>query len=132
MKNITEHQIRTVVKDTAREIIDDLSKDPDTDRDMLIERMDEEHDALFVQLVGHGRIDQYDVSDLARTAPACATILLVAEADAYVENDGGLWQGLTYGVLASIAYYSLRNLLYVAMKAEGVDSNNDRPFAEGQ
>jgi hypothetical protein len=57
-------------------------------------------------------------------------ILKAAELDAWVEDDEGLWQGLTFGVLPAMAYYSLRNLLYQAMKDAGHDSNDDRPFAQ--
>lgn len=56
-------------------------------------------------------------------------IIQVAKADAWVEDDHGLWDGLTYGVVPSMAYFSLRNLLYQAMKEAGHDSNEDRPFA---
>jgi hypothetical protein len=66
---------------------------------------------------------------MVQTAGPCAEIIRVAEADAWVEDDRGLWEGLTYGVLACIAYYSLRNLLYQALTEAGHDSNDDLPFA---
>ena len=124
---LTDEQVRDAVKSTAQEIIDDLASD--TDRETLIDRMDEECDTLWSQLVQHGRIDQYDSDDLVRCAGACGTIITVAEADAWVETDTGLWEGLTYGVVPSIAYFSLRNLLYSALKDAGVDSNDDEPLA---
>ncbi len=93
--------------------------------------MDEECDTLFGRLVKQGRIDQYTVDDLVETAADCAAIIQLAEQDAWVEDDHGLWDGLTYGVLASIAYFSLRNLLYQAMKDAGHDSNEDHPFSKG-
>ena len=64
------------------------------------------------------------------TAGDCAAIIKLAEQEAWVEDDYGLWDGLSYGILASIAYFSLRNLLYQAMKDAGHDSNEDRPFSK--
>lgn len=128
MKTLTEHQVRVSVADTVTEIVEAFKDEPDTDRETVIERLDEECDTLFGQLVRHGRIDQYDVDDLIATAQPCGVILQVAQADAWVEDDNGLWDGLTYGVLASIAYFSLRNLLYERMKQAGHDTNDDYPF----
>lgn len=102
---------------------------PETDRETVIERLDEECDALFGSLVRNGRIDQYTVDDLIATAQPCAVILKVAQEDAWVEDDCGLWDGLTFGVLASITYFSLRNLLYERLKRQGHDTNDDYPFA---
>ena len=129
MTSLTEQEVRDSVHATCTDIIGDYKGEPETDRETLLERMDEETDALFGQLVQHGRIDQYDVEDLVRTAQPCATIIAVGEQDAWVEDDTGLWEGLTYGVLASIAYFALRNLLYEALKDRGHDSNEDYPFA---
>src|SRR5712692_3920894 len=122
-------EVRDKIGETVAEIIGDYQDDPETDRETLIERMDEECDALFGRLVKQGRIDQYTVDDLVETASDCAAIIKLAEQDAWVEDDYGLWDGLTYGILASIAYFSLRNLLYQAMKDAGHDSNEDRPFS---
>ncbi len=122
-------EVRDKIGETVAEIIGDYQDDPETDRETLIERMDEECDALFGRLVKQGRIDQYTVEDLVETAGDCAAIIKLAEQDAWVEDDHGLWDGLTYGILASIAYFSLRNLLYQAMKDAGHDSNEDRPFS---
>lgn len=129
MSAITAEQVRENVKSTVEDIISDFKDEPDTDRETLIERMDEECDTLFGQLVKQGRIDQYGVDDLVETAADSATIIKVASEDAWVEDDSGLWDGLTYGVLASIAYFSLRNLLYQAMTNAGHDSNDELPFA---
>ena len=129
MTETTQDLVRERIKDTVEDIIDDYKDDPDTDRETLIERIDEECDSLFGCLVGHGRIDHYDIDDLVATASDCAAIIKVAKADAWVEDDDGLWDGLTYGVLASVAYFSLRNLLYQALADEGHDSNDDYPFA---
>lgn len=129
MNTTTQQDVRTSVADTAADIINDYKEKPDTDRETLIERMDEETDAVFGNLVQHGRIDQYDEDDLVATAQPCAVIIQTAKADAWVEDDSGLWEGLTYGLTASIAYFSLRNLLYQKMTDLGYDSNEDYPFA---
>jgi len=121
-------EVRAKIEETVADIIGDYRDDPEADRETLIERMDEECDTLFGRLVKQGRIDQYSVDDLVETAGDCAAIIKLAEQDAWVEDDHGLWDGLTYGILASIAYFSLRNLLYQAMKDAGHDSNEDRPF----
>jgi hypothetical protein len=126
----TPLEVRAKIEETVAEIIDDYRDDPESDRETLIERMEEECDSLFGRLVRQGRIDQYSVDDLVETAGDCAAIIKLAEQHAWVEDDPGLWDGLTYGILASIAYFSLRNLLYQAMKDAGHDSNEDRPFAE--
>ena len=126
----TPLEVRAKIEETVAEIIGDYRDNPETDRETLIERMDEECDTLFGRLVKQGRIDQYGVDDLVETAADCAAIIKLAEQDAWVEDDHGLWDGLTYGILASIAYFSLRNLLYQAMKDAGHDSNEDRPFSK--
>ena len=123
----TTTDIRAAISETVQDIIDDA--EPDNDREWLIERMDEECDALFGRLVRHGRIDQYDVDDLLEAIGPCAAIISLAKQEAWVEDDSGLWEGLTYGVVPSIAYFSLRNLLYQALADAGHDSNDDLPFA---
>jgi hypothetical protein len=125
----TPLEVRAMIEETVVRIIGDYRDDLETDRETLIERMDEECDSLFGRLVKQGRIDQYSVDDLVETAGDCAAIIKLAEQDAWVEDDRGLWDGLTYGILASIAYFSLRNLLYQGMKDAGHDSNGDRPFS---
>lgn len=129
---LTAEEVRSAIADTVADIIEDYKDDPDTDRETLIERMDEECDAMWGRLVQHGMISEYDAQDLARTATACGVIIEVAEEDAWGEDDRGLWEGLTYGVLASQAYFSLRNCLYKAMKDAGHDSNDDLPFAKDE
>lgn len=129
MIQLTEQQVRDGVKGAVASIVDAFKGDPDTLRDDVLDRMSEETDTLFGQLVRSGRIDQYDVDDMVHTALATAIIIKVADEDASVEDDSGLWEGLTYGVQASIAYFSLRNLVYEALRAEGHDSNDDYPFA---
>lgn len=129
MKTISTADVRETVENIVADVISDYKDQPDTDRETVIERLDEECDTAWGQLVQHGRIDQYDADDLINTAEACGTILKVAKADAWVEDDRGLWEGLTYGAVASQAYFSLRNLLYNALKQAGHDTNDDLPFA---
>jgi hypothetical protein len=129
-KSLTTASVRDAVRDTVADIIEDYRDESDTDRETVIERLDEECDTLWGQLVCMGRIDQWDVDTLVRHAGACAAIVKTAEEDAWVEDDDGLWDGLTYGVLAAVAYYSLRNLLYQALKDAGHDTNDDTPFAD--
>jgi hypothetical protein len=121
--------VHKAVAATVDEVIGEYKDQPDAGRETLIERLDEECDTLWGQLVYQGRIDQWDADTLANHAGECAAIIQAAKRDAWVEDDEGLWQGLTYGVVASIAYFSLRNLLYQALVVAGVDSNNDLPFA---
>jgi hypothetical protein len=127
---MTPSEVRDKIRETVAEIVGDYRDDPATDRDTLIERMDEECVTLFGRLVKQDRIDEYTVEDFVDTAADCAAIIKLTEQDAWVEDDHGLWDGLTYGILASIAYFSLRNLLYQAMKDAGHDSNGDRPFSK--
>ena len=124
-------EIRARLEETVADIIGAYRDTPETDRETLIERMDEECDTLFCRLIKQGRIDQYSVDDLLETTGDCAAIIKLAEQDAWIEDDHGLWDGLTYGILASIAYFSLRNLLYQALKDAGHDSNEDNPFSKG-
>lgn len=119
-KVTTEKQVRDSVADVATKIIADHNAE--TDRETIIEACDQACDDLFGQLVQHGRIDQYGSKDLARTAPACAAILTVAAADAWVEDDHGL---------EGIAFFSLRNLIYQALKDKGCDTNDEFPLAKG-
>ena len=126
---LTQEKVREAVADSVAGVINYFKDAPATDREQVIEVLDEECDDLFGWLVQHGRISEYDARDLAMSAQPCSAIIEVAEADAWVEDDHGLWEGLTYGVLASIAYFSLRNLLYKKLADEGHDSNEEYPFA---
>lgn len=119
------------IRDTIDAYLDDMIEefDADTDREELIDRITEEADSAWGELVKHGRIDQYTVSDLTETAAECAAIVEFAEENAWVADDSGLWEGLTYGVLAAIAYHSLENCFHQALESRGIDSNKDNPFA---
>lgn len=128
MKTETIESVREAVAECAKDMLDDL--DFDTDRETMIERMDEECDSLFGRVVYQGPIAQWSADTLADCAGDCVAIIKAAEKYAWVEDDSGLWDGLTYGVLGSIAYFSLRNLIYQACKDIGVDSNADEPLKE--
>ena len=128
MRELTQEQVRDAIHETVVDA--DSEFDEGTDRETLIEWLDQRCDDIWGQLVKQGRIDEYDADDLIETAAACGAILAVAKQDSWVEDDCGLWDGLTYGVLPSVAYYSLRNCLYSALKANGHDSNDDYPFRE--
>lgn len=129
MKNITEEQARAAVSEAVDGLIKEFKDQPDVDRETVMERLDEYTDDVFGSLVKQGRVSDYNVDDLVETAQPCATIIKVADEDAWVEDDSGLWDGLTFGVLASIAYFSLRNLLYKALEEKGHDTNDEHPFA---
>lgn len=133
MIEITAKQVRSAVQEFVNEMKREYKRgfyDKETNRETLIERMDEDCDNIWGDLVKTGSLVQYDVDDMVETAFASATIIKVAQDDAWVEDDSGLWEGCKYGVCAIIAYYSLRNLLYNALKDAGVDTNNDCPFAK--
>lgn len=100
----------------------------ETKRDTLIERLHEDADNLFGRLVMDKLTSDYTVDDLVETALPCATIIKVAEEDAWVEDDEGLWEGAKFGVLASIAYCSLEHLLYQALNNANIDTNDEHPF----
>lgn len=120
------NEIINTITEAIEDIIDRF--DADADREDVIEALDEATEAAWAQLVKWGPICEYDVDDLVETAEACAAIIKYAESSAWVEDDHGLWEGLTYGVLASIAYFSLRNCFYQALADAGYDTNNDYPF----
>jgi hypothetical protein len=131
MSLLTIAKVKKSVKDLAKEVKREFQGGyfkKDTDREELIEWLDESCDSLWGNLVMQGRLDKYDVDDLTRTAHDCAVILKVAQDENCVETDSGLWEGLQYGILASMAYSSLRNLAYYALKNVGIDSNEDHPF----
>ena len=71
----TPLEVRAKIEETVAEVIGDYRDNPETDREVLIERMDEECDTLFGRLVKQGRIDQYSVDDLVETAADCAAII---------------------------------------------------------
>jgi hypothetical protein len=118
--------IAKAIEACIAELIDECNAE--TDREEIIENLDQACDDLWGNLVRGGMITEYMVDDLVATATECAAIIEYAEEHAWVEDDHGLWEGLTYGVLASIAYFSLRNCLYQALADMGYDTNEDFPF----
>ena len=125
---ITSEDIRQAIQDSLGNMLGDF--DTETKREYVIDRMDEECDAVFGQLVMQGPIDKYTVDDLVNTCSNCAAIIRFAEEVAWVEDDYGLWGGLKYGILASIAFFSLQNCFYQLLKNMGHDTNDEFPFAE--
>lgn len=104
--------------------------DSTTDRDTVIECLDDACDDAWSNLVQSCRLDAYTVDDFVSTAEPVAQILSFAKEHAWVEDDSGLWEGMPYGLPACVAYYSLRNCFYQAMSDRGYDINDDFPFAE--
>ena len=123
---LTQEQVQKEVEDFVYQAKESLV---DCDRNDLIDEIDRYCDGeLWPYLVKQGRLDQYGLNDLIDTLPACATIIEAAEQEGCIADDSGLWEDMTYGVVPCIAYYSLRNLLYNALKEDGVDSNEENPF----
>ena len=131
MAALSASEVRAAVRGATRAIIDTYREKPETSREDVTEALDAACDAAFSTMVRYGSVTGYTVRDLVETAQPCATIIQVADDDAWVEDDSGLWQGLVYGVLACIAFHSLRNLLYEALRAEGYDTNDEYPFKSG-
>lgn len=53
---LTQQEVREAVASTVEDIISDFKDEADTDRERLIERLDDECDTLWGQLVYAGRI----------------------------------------------------------------------------
>ncbi len=104
--------------------------DKDTDREQLIEIIDDQYEDLFSEVVKCQRLDTYTLDDMLDTCQICGEIIKFAEDRAWVEDDTGLWEGLLYGVLASVAYFSLRNCFVQLMSDRGIDVNDDFPFED--
>ncbi len=58
-----------------------------------------------------------------------APIIEAANDRSWIADDSGLWEGMVYGTLAAVAFFSLENLIHSALEAAGVDTNDDFPFA---
>jgi len=112
---LTPEEVRESVNDMANEIKEDYS-DGDDLHDMVFSQVD----SAWSNLVFGGMIHDWNASDLVRAAGACATIIQVAEEDAWVADDGGLWEGLTYGVVGSIAFFSLENCVVEKLRSLGM------------
>lgn len=125
---MTKAEIREAIDTRLDEIV--LGASPTTHREDIIDKLDKACDDAWGDLVRDGCLDQYDVDDLTETVESVAQILRYAKKHAWVEDDSGLWEGLTYGLPACIAYYSLRNCFYQAMADRGHDTNDDFPFSE--
>jgi hypothetical protein len=105
--------------------------DTSTNREQLIDIIDYECDELFTERTNRTKnLALYNLDDLLDTSQVCGYIIKFAEERAWVEDDDGLWDGLVYGVLASVAYFSLRNCIVQLMQDRGIDVNDDFPFED--
>ena len=124
---------KTDVLKTVEAVVADMVYDytnTETAREDVLHRVFEEVDAAFGNLVRyHGRLADYDAHDMVRTAPACCAIIEAADDRSWIADNSGLWEGIVYGTLAAVAFHSLENLVYSALEAAGVDTNDDFPFA---
>jgi len=125
---MTEADIREAIETRVDGII--LEADSTTGRDDVIDCLDEACDDAWSDLVQHGPLADYDIDDFVITAEPVAQILSFAKEHAWIEDDSGLWEGVTYGLPACIAYSSLRNCFYQSMADRGHDTNDDFPFEE--
>lgn len=124
--NEANHNLMQTINIRLDEIVDDCHAKIDSVE--LIEMLDDACDCVFVDYVDCVPIAEYNLDMLIDTSEACSEIIKYAEEVAWVEDDSGLWEGMTYGVLAAIAFGSLRNCFYQLMKDRGFDSNEDLPF----
>ena len=124
----TKTDVLKTVDAVVTDMVDDYSN-TETDREDVLDRVFEEVDAAFGQLVRHGLITDYDAHDMVRSAPACCAIIEAADDRSWIADDSGLWEGMVYGTLAAVAFHSLENLIHSALEAAGVDTNDDFPFA---
>lgn len=126
-KKLTTTTLRRMLRDMVREAKDEFNAE--SNRDDVMEWIDQWVDDTWGDIVFQGMLTDYDLDDLMRSIPSCAVILELAKSDAWIEDDSGLWDGLTYGVVPSVAYFSLRNLAHAYLSKSGHDTNEDHPFA---
>jgi len=124
----TKTDVLKTVDAVVADMVDGYSN-TETDRDDVLIRVFEEADAAFGQLGRHGRLADYDAHDMVITAPACCAIIEAANDRSWIADDSGLWEGMVYGTLAAVAFFSLENLIHSALEAAGVDTNDGFPFA---
>ncbi len=114
---MTREPIDRTVTRWAREIASRI-KDGEITRD-------EPHDAIFEAVdngwgeLGFpvGRIDQWPVNPGAKVLAKLAKVLDYCERTAWLEDDSGLWEGLSgVAVLASQAFFSLENVLWEKLR----------------
>ncbi len=118
---ITAEQVRDKVKEGAQNI--EQGREEGGYEDL--------HDGIFIQtdemfcdLVGGVNVKHYDLQTMLDTMQPVATILKVAEEDSWIEDDSGLWEGLPpYGILASVAFWSLEHVLMEKLN----ERDNDLP-----
>ncbi len=66
----TKTDVLKTVDAVVTDMVDDYA-DTETDREDVLDRVFQEVDAAFGNLVQHGRLQYYDAHDMVRTAPAC-------------------------------------------------------------
>ena len=126
----TKNDVLKTVEAVVADMVDDYTNNGWPGREGVLDRVWEEVDAAFGQLVRHGLLADYDAHDMVRTAPACCAIIEAANDRSWIADDSGLWEGMVvYGTLAAVAFHSLENLIHSALEAAGVDTNDDFPFA---
>ncbi len=119
MAKLTVAKVREAVRDMAQEVQDSIEEG--------YASRDEPHDAIFEavdstwgDLVTEGRIDAWPVNPGAEVLQTLGVIMEVAEADAWVADDPGLWAGLHgAAVLGSMAFLSLENCLWEELRRRG-------------
>lgn len=119
MAKLTVAKVREAVRAMAREVQDGIKEGYSS--------REEPHDAIFGavdsawgDLVTEGRIDAWPVNPGAEVMQNLSVIMEVAEADAWVEDDPGLWDGLHgAAVLGSMAFFSLQNCLWEELRRRG-------------
>lgn len=81
----------------------------------------EEVDNWCCQNLKHKNINAYTLDDMLDTADMCSAILKHAERQGCIENDTGLWDQVTpYGVIASVAFFSLQLCVLDKLQTLGV------------
>ena len=124
----TKTDVLKTVDAVVTDMVDDYA-DTETDREDVVDRVFQEVDTAFGNLVHLGHLADYDAHDMVRTAPACCAIIEAADDRSWIADDSGLWEGMVYGTLAAVAFFSLENLIHSALEAAGVDTTDDFPCA---
>jgi len=131
MKTLTFNDIENAINNSVDDIINNYNAD--TKRETILDAVFDETDSIFGKLIKQKLVTNYTFDDLIDTATDCTVILKYAKKFAWVENDTELWEGLwerlCFGMIASIAFFSLRNCFYTALENKGYDTNDDFPLA---
>lgn len=120
----TVDDVTEAAAEYGKTVLDELALD--ASRDDLIEAIDQEADSCWDHHLGTGPISSLDEDDIENICGDCSLILRAARNAKQEETDRGLWEGMNAaGVLASKAYFSMRNLItdWIVSHAE-VDVND--------